>query len=255
MGKEFGGEWIHVYVPSLSTWNCHNIVNWLYPNKKLKFFKNGGFRNWSRIGASGPVLTLFLVLRAASGLQLLVFVVQVLSRVWLFVTPWTASRQSSLSTISQSLLNLMFIVSVMPPNHIILCHPLLLLPSIFPSITVFSNESALYIRLPKYWNFSFNIIPSNEYSELISFSIDWFDLLAVQQTLKSPSTTVRKHQFFGTQPSLCSNSQIHTCYILLISPHLWIPVPIWGNNESATEYPVTWQEFNLIATLRTKSQN
>ena len=123
-----------------------------------------------------------------SGHQLLVFitVVQVLSRVWLFVSPWTASLQSSLSfTISRNLLNLMFTVSVMPPNHIILCCPLLLLPSIFPSITVFSNESALYIRWPKYWSFSFGIIPPNEYSGLISFRIACFHLLAVQWTLKS----------------------------------------------------------------------
>ena len=111
---------------------------------------------------------------------------QLLNCVWFFVTPWMAACQSSLSfTISWSLLNLMFIVSVMPPNHIILCRPLLLMPSIFPSITIFSNESALCIRLPKYQRFSFNIIPSNEYSGLISFSIDWFDLLAVQGTLKS----------------------------------------------------------------------
>ena len=102
------------------------------------------------------------------------------------VTPWTAARQASLSiTNSQSLLKLMSIESVMPSNHLILCHPLLLPPSIFPSIRVFSSESVLCIRWPKYWNFSFNISPSNEYSGLISFRIDWFDLLAVQGTLKS----------------------------------------------------------------------
>ena len=102
------------------------------------------------------------------------------------VTPWTAARQASLSiTNSQSLLKLMSIESVMPSNHLILCHPLLLPPSIFPSIRVFSSESVLCIRWPKYWNFSFNISPSNEYSGLISFRIDWFYLLAVQGTLKS----------------------------------------------------------------------
>ena len=102
------------------------------------------------------------------------------------VTLWTAARQASLSiTNSQSLLKLMSIESVMPSNHLILCHPLLLPPSIFPSIRVFSSESVLCIRWPKYWNFSFNISPSNEYSGLISFRIDWFDLLAVQGTLKS----------------------------------------------------------------------
>ena len=97
--------------------------------------------------------------------------------------PWTTARQASLSiTNSQSLLKLMSIKSVMPPNHLILCHPLLLLPSIFPSIRVFSNESALCIRWPNYWRFSFSISPSNEYSGLISLRIDWFDLLAVQRT-------------------------------------------------------------------------
>ena len=112
--------------------------------------------------------------------------VQLLSHVRLFVTPWTAAHQDSLSiTNSQSLLKLMFIESVMPSNHLILCHPLLLLPSILPSIRVFSSESVLHIRWPKYWSFSFSISPSNEYSGLTSFRINWFDLLAVQGTLKS----------------------------------------------------------------------
>ena len=112
--------------------------------------------------------------------------VQSLSCVQLFVTPWTAARQASLSiTNSQSSLKLMSIELVMPSNHLVLCHPLLLLPSIFPSISVFSNESALCIRWPKYWSFSFNISSSNQYSGLISFRMDWLDLLAVQGTLKS----------------------------------------------------------------------
>ena len=112
--------------------------------------------------------------------------VQSFSCVWVFVTPWTAACQASLSiTNSGSLLKLMSIGSVMPSNYFILCHPLLLLPSIFPTIRVFSNDSALHIRWPKYWSFSFNINPSNEYSGLISFRIDWFDLLAVQGALKS----------------------------------------------------------------------
>ena len=112
--------------------------------------------------------------------------VQSLSCVQLFVTLWTAARQSSLSiTNSQSLLKLMSIESVMPFNHLILCHPLLLLPSIFPSIRVFSNESILHTRWPKYWSFSFDISPSNEYSGMISFRINRLDLLAVQGTLKS----------------------------------------------------------------------
>ena len=112
--------------------------------------------------------------------------VQSLSHVRLFVTPWTPEDQASLSiTNSQSLLKLLSIESVMPSNHLILCHPLLLLPSIFPSITVFSIESVLPIRCPKYWSFNVSISPSNEYSGLISFKIDGFDLLAVQGTLKS----------------------------------------------------------------------
>ena len=111
--------------------------------------------------------------------------VQLLSRVRLFVTPWTAARQASLSiTSSWSLLKLTFIESVMPSNHLILCRPLLP-PSVFPSIRVFSNESVLCIRWPKYWSFSFNISPSSEYSGLISFRMAWLDLLAVQGTVKS----------------------------------------------------------------------
>ena len=112
--------------------------------------------------------------------------VQSHSCVRLFATPWTEARQASLSiTTSQSLLKLMSMESVMPPNHLILCCPLLLPPSVFSSIKVFSNESVLHITWPKYWSFSFNIIPSNEYSGLISFRMDWLDLLAVQGTLKS----------------------------------------------------------------------
>ena len=112
--------------------------------------------------------------------------VQSLSHVRLFVTPWIAACQDSLSiTNSQSLLRLVSITLVMPSDHLILCHPLLLPPSIFPSITVFSNESILHIRWPKYWSYSFSISPSNEYSGLISFRMDCLDLLAVQGTLKS----------------------------------------------------------------------
>ena len=111
--------------------------------------------------------------------------VQSLSRIWLFVTPWTAAHQASLSiTNSWSLLKLMSMASVMPSNHLILCRPLLLSPSIFPSIRVFSNELALCTKWPKYWSFSFSISPSNEHSGLISFRMDWLDLLAVQGTLK-----------------------------------------------------------------------
>ena len=113
-------------------------------------------------------------------------VVQSLSCVWLFATPCTAAHLAHLSfTVSQSLLNLLSIQFMMPSNHPILCRPLLLLPSVFPSIRVFSIELALCTTWPKYWNFSFSINPSNEYSELISFRMDWLDLLTVQGTLKS----------------------------------------------------------------------
>ena len=112
--------------------------------------------------------------------------VQSLSHVQLFATPWIVARQASLSiTHSRSLPKLMSFESVMPSNHLILCRPLLLPPSIFPGIRVFLNESALHIRWPKYWSFSFKISPSNEYSGLISFRMDWLDVLAVQEILKS----------------------------------------------------------------------
>ena len=127
--------------------------------------------------------------------------VQSLSHVQLFATTRTAARQDSLSiTNSPSLLKHMSVESVMPSNHLILCHPLLLLPSTFPSIRVFSNESVLCITWPKYWSFSFNISPSNEHSGLISFRIDWLDLLAVQRTLKS----LLQH--------LSSNSELYMLY-------------------------------------------
>ena len=127
---------------------------------------------------------------------------QSLSDVCLFATPWTTVYQVSMSsTVSWSLLKLMPIESEMPSNHLVLRHPLLLLPSIFPSIRFFSNESSLPIRWPKYWSFSFSLSPSHEYSGLISFRIDWFDLLAVQGILKS---LLQHHSWkaFGTQPSL-----------------------------------------------------
>ena len=129
--------------------------------------------------------------------------VQLLSHVRLFATPWTAAHQASLSiTNSQSLLKLMSKESVMPSNHLILWHPLLLLPSVFLNIRVFSNESVLHIRCPKYWSFSFSSSPSNEYLGLISFRIDWLDLLAVQGTLKSllqhhsSKTSILQHSDF-----------------------------------------------------------
>ena len=139
--------------------------------------------------------------------------IQLLSRVQLYATPWTAARQAFLSiTNSQSLLKLMSIESVMPYNHLILCHPLLLLPSIFPSIRVFCKESVLCNRLPKYWSVSFSISPSSEYSGLISFRIDWLDLLAVQGTLKS----LLQHHVSKT--SIPQNSAFFI--VQLLHPHM-----------------------------------
>ena len=135
---------------------------------------------------------------------LLLFVVRLLSQVWLFATPWTVACQASLSfTNSESLLKLMSIESVMPSSHLVLCHPLLLLPSIPPSIRVFSNESALHIRWPKYWSCSLSISPSNEYSGLISLRLT--GLISLQSKGLSrvfSNTIVQKHQFFGAQLSL-----------------------------------------------------
>ena len=126
-----------------------------------------------------------------------VFIVQPFSYVWLLATPWTAAGQASQSfTLSQSLLKLLSIESVMPFNHLVLCRPVLLLPSIFPSIRIFSNELALCIRWPKYWGFSFSISPSNEYSGLTGLIFS--------------NITVQKHQFFSAQPSFWSNSHTHT---------------------------------------------
>ena len=133
--------------------------------------------------------------------------VQSLSRVWLFVTWWTATHQASLSiTNSLNLLKLMSIKSVTLSNHLILCHTLHLLPSIFPSISIFSNESFLHIRWPEYWSFSFSISPSNEYSGPISFRMDWLDFLAVQGTLKS----LLQHHSSKAFP--CSSSVLSLLY-------------------------------------------
>ena len=147
--------------------------------------------------------------------------VQSLTRVWLFVTPWTAELQSSLSiTNSQSLLKLRSMESMIPSNHLILCRPLLL-PSIFPSIWVFSSESLLCIRWPKYWSFSSNISPYSEYSGLISFRIDWLDLLAVQRTLKS---LLQHHS---------SKASILPALSLLYSPTLTSIHDHWRNHSFA----------------------
>ena len=137
--------------------------------------------------------------------------VQFLSRVRLFTTPWTATHQASLSiTNSWSPTKPMSFESVMPSSHLILCRPLLL-PSVFPSIRVFSNESALHIRWPKYWEFQVQLSLSNEHPGVISFRMDWLDLLAVQEILRVFSNiTIQKHQLFGAQLSSQSNSHIHT---------------------------------------------
>ena len=137
--------------------------------------------------------------------------VQSLSHGQFMATPWTAACQASLAiTIFLNLLKVMSIESMMPSNHLILCRSLFLLPSIFPSIRVFSNESALRIRWPKYWSFSFIISPSNEYSGLISFRIDWISLQFKGLSRVFSSTTVQRHQFFSAQPFLLSSSHIHT---------------------------------------------
>ena len=140
-----------------------------------------------------------------------VFIVQSTNHVWLFATPWTAARQAPLSsTTSWSLLKFTSIKLVMLSNHLILCCPPLLLPSIFPRIRIFSNESALHNMQPKYWSFSFSNSPSNEYSGLIFFRMDWFELLLSKGLLRLfSSATIQRHQFFGAQLSLWSNSHIH----------------------------------------------
>ena len=155
--------------------------------------------------------------------------VQSLSCVQLFATPWTAACQVSLSiTNSWSLLKLMSIESVMPSNHLILCHPLLLPPSIFLSIRVFSNESVLLIRWPKYWSFSFSISPSNEYSGLISFRMYWLDLLAVQGTLKG----LLQHHSSKASILWCSAS------IIVQLSHLYMAT---GKTIALTIWDLCWQ--------------
>ena len=148
----------------------------------------------------------------------IIVVFQLLNHVWLFVTPWTVAHQASLSfTIFQSLLELMSIETMMPSNHLILCRSLLLLPSVFPRIRVFPKELALCIRCPQYWSFSFSIIPSNEYSGLISFRIDLFDLLAVQGILKSLLQNY----------SLKASILWHSAFFMVQFSH---PYVIWSEN-------------------------
>ena len=155
------------------------------------------------------------------GSNLSVSSVQSLTHVQLFATPWTSAHHASLSiTNSQSLLILMSIEPVMPSNHLILFHLLLLLPSIFPRIRIFSNESALCIRWPKYWSFSFNISPSNEYSGLISFRMDWLDLLAVQETLKSLLKTPQFKRINSSVPSFHYNPTLTSIHDYWVSHSL-----------------------------------
>ena len=164
----------------------------------------------------------------------LVSSVQSLSRVQLFATPGSAACQASLSIInSWSLLKLISMEPMMPPNHLILCHPFLLLPSIFPRISIFSNELALHIRWPKYWSFRFSISPSSDYSGLISFRIDWFDLLAVQETLKSIL-----HYHSSTASLLwCS------AFFMVQLSHLYI---ITGKNIALTRWTFVGKVMSLL---------
>ena len=164
-----------------------------------------------------------------------------LSRVQLFVTPWTAACKASLSiTNSQSLLKLMSIESVMLSNHIILCHPLLLLPSIFPSIRVFSSESILCIRWPKYWSFSFSISPSNEYSVMISFRINCFDLLAIQGPLK----TLLQHH--SSKASILQ----HSAFFMV---QLSQPYMITGKTIALTRQNFVGKVMSLLLNLLSRS--
>ena len=157
-----------------------------------------------------------------------------LNCVRLFAIPWTAARQASLSsTNSQSLLKLMSIQSVMPSNHLFLCRPLLLLPSIFPSIRVFSSESVLHIRWPKYWSFSFSISHSNEYSGLVSFRIDWFDLLAVQGTVTS------LFQYHNSKVSILQ----HSAFFIVQLSH---PYMITGKTIALTRWTFVGKVMSLL---------
>ena len=203
------------------------LLLWSYLRQVLPIFEAHS-SNLSSPNIFCPSNTIFLSLSDTSEqyflysqflTQTLPFIVQFssvqwLSHVQLFAPPWTAAHQAFLSiTNSLSLLKLMSIESVMPSNHLILCRPLLLPPSIFPSIRVFSNESVFRIRWPKYWSFSINISPSNEYSGLISFRIDWFDLLETQGTLKSLL------QHYSSKPSNLWHSAF---FIVQLSHHTWL---------------------------------
>ena len=197
----------------------------------ILWMNNGGLSNLSMVlewvsGGSRIQNCIALGSRAHTFIHNTTSSIQSLSHVWFFVIQWTAARQASLSiTNSQSLLKLTSMESVMPSNRLILCHPLLFLPSVFPSIRVFSNESALRIRWPKYWSFSFSIIPSKEHPGLISFRMDWLDHLAVQGTLKS---------FLQHHSSKASVLQCSTFFTVQLShPYMTI-----GKTIALTRWPL-----------------
>ena len=190
-----------------------------------------------------------------------IVILQLISCIQLFATPWAAAPQASLSfTISQSLLKLMSIELMMPSNHLILCHPLFLLPSIFPSIRVFSNELVLHIRWPKYWCFS--ISPSNEYSGLISFRIDWFDPLAVQGTLKSllqhhssKPLLLRCSAFFMVQlshPSMTTGKTVALTRQTFVSKVMSLLFNMWSRFVIAF-LPRKQVSFNFMAAFTIRS--
>ena len=167
------------------------------------------------------------------------------SVVYNFANPWTTAHQASLSfTISQSLLKLMSIELMMPSNHLILCRPFLFLPSIFPSIRGFSNKLALHIRWPKYWSFSFSIRPSNEYSGMISFRIDWFDLLAVQGTLRS---LLQNHVKWGLDCGTV-DGKFFVCLFWLVGWFLATPCGLWDLSSQARDW--TWSLGNDRSSLK-----
>ena len=222
VGLSSCGTWAHLVVAPM-VYNTGSIVMaqglscsvacGILPDKGL----NPCLLHWRRILYHWATRKAPLILNEVN-----VVVVQLLSRVWLFATPWTAGLQGSLSlTISWTLLRLRSIESVMLSNHFIPRCPLLLLRSISPSISIFSNESAVCIKWPKYWNFSFSISPSDEYSGFISYKIDWFDLLAVQGTLKSliqhhssRASILQCSVFFMVQlshPYMTSRKKTHNC--------------------------------------------
>ena len=207
--KEF--YWNFHATSGLSTSNFFPLKNKIL--NYLSYYNKVSMSSLTEFLVDIPHIYLYIkIIGSFFAMSLDISTVQSLSPVRLFVTPWIAAHQACLSiTISPSSLKLMFIESVMPSSHLILCRPLLLLPPIPPSVRVFSNESTLCVRWPKYWSFSFSISPSKEHPGLISFRMEWLDLLESKGLSRVFSnTTVQKHQFFGAQPSSQSNPHIHT---------------------------------------------